>query len=107
MCRLPIRRQTERSDDPLSVKTDDDVITDSNNWHTHLTALLNHLLALFKVARDVDVGELHVIGGKEILCRVAKGAGRSRINGDLFLVHRTMLISDNEIVAQPRIPTFR
>ena len=64
------------------VESDDDLITDDDHRHAHLAGLFDHFLTLREVARHVEIGEFNMMFREKILRRMAKVAGRGRINGD-------------------------
>lgn len=78
-----IQLQPEQLAELWLVKTDDDVIADLDNWHTHLTSKIDHLLTLSSVSRNIMISEGNIVLLKEVLCRVTKMTYWSAINSDV------------------------
>lgn len=54
--------------DSILIKSDDEFVTDVNDWHAHLSALLNHLLTLGSINCHIVIGESNFL-----LCEVIFG----------------------------------
>lgn len=62
------------------IKTDDDGAVDVDHWNTHLSGLIDHLLALLEICCDVKVLVIKAVCLKEVLGHVAIHTCRGRVN---------------------------
>jgi hypothetical protein len=90
-CKKCLRGDAKSRDEPLLVKTDNQLIAHKYHGDTHLARLLDHLLALLQVASDVELGVADILLLKEILSHLAEVAGRRAVDGDFF-IHMFLLV---------------
>lgn len=56
---------SERTLDARLIETDDDFAADIDDWHAHLTSLIDHFAALFEVGSDIVLHIRHIVRLKE------------------------------------------
>ena len=56
----------------IFVEADDKLVTDCNNRHAHLSALLDHFLASRQISSYIVFSKLHIVGSKHFFGRVAE-----------------------------------
>ena len=74
------------------VEANNHIVTDEYNWHTHLAALINHLLTLLHIIRHVMFRVCDVILLEELLTHLAEVTGWGGVNGDVLLIHGDFLV---------------
>lgn len=84
--------EPEKLDKLPLVEADDHVVTDEDNRYAHLAALINHLLALLHIVRNVIFRVRDIVLLKELLAHLAEVAGWGGVNGDSLLVHGDFLV---------------
>ena len=82
---LPTGRQAKGGREPFLVKTDNHLIADKDDRHTHLARFLDRFLALFQVMRNVVFGVSDTSPFKKILGHLTEVAGRGAVNSYLFI----------------------
>jgi hypothetical protein len=75
---------TERVGNDFFVESDDELVSDLDDWYAHLVGLIDHFLALLEIRRDVVFGIRDIVGLEEILGQAAEVAGRGAVNGDVW-----------------------
>lgn len=83
-------RYAEGRTELLLIEADDELIPYEDYGYSHLTALVDHLLALLHVGGNVVFRVLDIVLREELLGELAKMARRGAINGDWF-IHRLFL----------------
>jgi len=67
------------------VEADDNIVADANNRDTHLAGHFNHLLTLFGVGGNIDIGKFDAIVAEEVFSGMAEMARRRTVNGYGFV----------------------
>ncbi len=79
------RLETEEFAQLRLIETNDDIVADANDRHTHLLRHLNHFLALLCVSRYIMFGILDIVGSEKFLGSMAEVADRRTVNYYCFV----------------------
>lgn len=62
----------EQLRDDWLVETDDEIVVDCDNWHTHLARQVDHFPLLLEIARDVVLFKSDPVLLEKLFCHFAK-----------------------------------
>lgn len=75
-----LRTKTEKLSKTILVKADNHIVTNEDNRYTHLTALVDHFLTLFKISSNIMLAVGYVVLLEELLGHLAEVTGWGCIN---------------------------